>query len=266
MVGLSFTLRSMHTRRLVKQILYAGTFLGAVSIFVVGLIIVIKGPSVPEITLSSDPQSFAPINLLDVSFVAHAATVDVVARLHNPNPRAGVEEYPVTFVLFDAAGGELARRTEITYLLPGSLQYVVALSVPVAGLVNSIEAQLPEQPNFVALPSTLTLPTFGTLLQDRQQIQRGPTTIEQQVGLVTNNSTFDFQRVEVVVIGLDEAGKAVGVGKTFIGELRVGEQRQFTVSWPFGKQLSRQVVLLAATNIFKEENILQVIGDPSLLR
>lgn len=256
----------MQVRRVRKQLFYATLFFAVVTGFVSALFVVIKGPAVPEISLNARPPVFAAVELLEVSYVADDTTVDAVARLYNPNPRAGVVEYPVTFILLDAQGETIAQRTETTYLLPGSIQYAVALNIPVRAKVAKVEVQRLESPLFVALPSTLTLPSFGTLLQERTQLQRGSTSIEQQVGLVTNNSTFDFQRVEVVVVGVNEIGRMVGVGKTFVGELKVGEQRQFTVQWPAASQASRQVVLLAATNIFKEENIIRAIGDPSLLR
>ena len=256
----------MHTRRVVKRSLYALGYILILLVLGVALNLIIQGPPTPEITLTATPPSFDEVVVEDVSIIRHENAIDLIARLRNPNPRAGVDEYPVSFVLLDASGREIATETAVTYLLPGSIQYAVLLTIPTPRPVAEVRVETPDDPNFLVLPNSLTLPSFGTLLQDRERLLRGTQTIEQQVGLVTNNSTFDFQRVEVIVVALDATGKAVGVGQTFVGELKVGEQRQFTSQWPSPSVLTQEVLLLATTNIFKEENIIRAIGDQSLLR
>ncbi|MAF80996.1 hypothetical protein CL628_03200 [bacterium] len=246
--------------------MYAAVFLVGVLLLGALITLLVRGAPTPSITLDITPPSFDPIVVEDVSIIRHDTSVDLVARLRNPNPRAGITEYPVTFTLLDASERELSTTTVITYLLPGSIQYAVAVSVPTTRPVAEVQVDVPEDLAFVNLPNSLTLPSFGTLLQDRERLLRGAQTIEQQVGLVTNNSTFDFQRVEVIVVALDSTDRAIGVGQTFVGELKVGEQRQFTSQWPAPQVATRGVLLLATTNIFKEGNIIQAIGDPGLLR
>ena len=88
----------------------------------------------------------------------------------------------------------------------------------------------------------------------------------EQKGVVTNNSAFDWQYVEVTAIAFDAGNRAIGVGTTFVGRLTSGERREFTVQWPAAAAPVARVVTLATTNIFKEDNIIRAVGDPNLLR
>ncbi len=90
--------------------------------------------------------------------------------------------------------------------------------------------------------------------------------MEQQTGIVTNNSTFDWEKVEVTGVALDSKGAIIGVGRTFVGKLLIGEQREFTLLWPFPDDQTVRVVALASTNIYSDANVVHIIGDPGKLR
>ena len=65
---------------------------------------------------------------------------------------------------------------------------------------------------------------------------------------------------------MDSAGQVVGVAETFVGELVIGEQREFTLIYPEPTRQTDRVLTLASTNLFLDENILPTVGDPSGLR
>ncbi|MEX1997493.1 MAG: hypothetical protein WEA04_02335 [Candidatus Andersenbacteria bacterium] len=253
--------------RVVKQASYAGGFLLFLAIITGGFIVIATSPTLRGPQLAPTPSAlFQPIAVEQVDVVAHDGNADFIARLRNPNTRAGVVMYPVTFVVVNERGEEIRRHVETTYLLPGSLQYAVALAVPVAPRQFSVRVEVPPEPSFTELPETLELPVFGAFLRERGTRQVGNRAIEEQKGIVRNNGTFDFQRVQLTALASDAQGRVVGVGKTFLGELKVGEQREFTVQWPAPIQPTTKVVTLLSTNVFLEETIIRVIGDPSSLR
>ncbi len=72
--------------------------------------------------------------------------------------------------------------------------------------------------------------------------------------------------MQVTGVAVDASGNVVGVGSTFVGELQPGEEREFTLQWPIPLTPTTQVIVLPTTNLFKEADIIKVIGDPALLR
>lgn len=256
----------MNVKRLRKQLTYAVGFVAA-------LVLLVGGPwlLVTNVPRRSTPAPAAtevvqPIEVQSVDVVQQGNVVDVVARLHNPNARVGSAHYLVNFILFDSNNVELLRVPVDSNILPGSVQYISALNIPVAQPVARVTLDIPDNPVYASLASSITLPSFSTFLLERQQVQVGGETFLQQKGLVTNNSAFDWQYVEVTAVATDAANTVVGVGTTFVGRLTSGEQREFTIQWPATTRPTARVVTLASTNIFKEDNIIRAVGDPNLLR
>lgn len=256
----------MQLKRLRKQFVYA---CGGLAF----LILVIGGPFVlfsdrPSYVIPNpEPtSSLQAIEVQSVGVIQHEGSVDVVARLHNPNARSGIAHYAATFILFDSNDAVMARVPIDSHVLPGSVQYISALNVPIDKPVGRVTLDAPANPMYANLAPTITLPSFSTFLLDRREIRRGGDPFAEQKGVVTNNSAFDWQYVEVTAIAFDAEDNAVGVGTTFVGRLTSGEQREFTIEWPATAVPTARVVTLATTNIFKEDNIIRAVGDPNLLR
>ncbi|MEX1111903.1 MAG: hypothetical protein WEC84_00415 [Candidatus Andersenbacteria bacterium] len=265
----------MSLQRNAKKAFYA-----AIPVVAILFIIVIpalwasRGPA--DVQPTVDPAAgSAPIEIQEISVVPHPVlpvsevqTLDVVAKLFNPNARAGVEKYPLEFVLLDTQGGEITRVAKETYVLPGMVQYVAVLNVsfPLGVQLGQIELVRQPREDFIRLPADVALPQFSSFLHDREERITGGVARVVQTGIVRNTSTFDWQRVEVRAVALDSSGGVIGVGETFVGRLLVGEQREFTLEWPKSSQAINQVIAIPSTNIFREENVVEIIGDPSRLR
>lgn len=206
------------------------------------------------------------IRVESVDTVPHPGSIDIIARVRNPNPRAGVAEFVVTFILLDAQGQEVRRIDEQTYLLPGSLNYIAALHVPLTVPITQVKVELPSQPLFSTPPAALATPTFNSFPRELTTRTIGQATIEVQKGVVANTSTAGFRQVDITGVAFDAEGKVIGIGKTFIGQFKVGEQREFTLQWPKPAAGTARVIILPAANIFQADNILRTVGDPSQLR
>lgn len=257
----------MALRRLRKQITYAALYVSFWLLVIGGPIVFFTRPAQPRPVPSLAPAATpAPINIQSIEVIHHASTVDMVARLHNPNAREGIAHYPVTFILFDTANVEIARVLVTSHILPGGIQYISALNIPVDRPAARVVLDTPPEPRYTNLASTITLPSFSTSLLDRSARLVGGQEIIEQKGLVTNSSTLSWQYVEVTALAFSQAGQAIGVGTTFVGRLTSGEQREFTIQWPASPTPIARVVTQATTNIFKEDNIIRAVGDPALLR
>jgi len=268
-----YTCRMAITTRRRKQIVYGLGYLVATILVVWGISAALgpEGPP-PQASASPTPQ-FLPIQVEEVSTIEHAPvpptlsrTVDVVVRLRNPNLRAGVPDYPLTIVLRGPENQTLDKLTASTYLLPGAVSYVVQIGAPVAESISRVEVELPPNPTFVAIPANVSLPSFSWSLRERTVRTIGNTAMVQQKGVVTNTSGLDWQSVEVVGVAVNRDRRVIGVGRTSAGELKVGEQREFTLQWPATSEEIQDVLVLVTTNIYKQENVVRAIGDPSLLR
>ncbi len=257
----------MNAKRLRKQITYAALY-GIFWLVIIGVpVLLIAEPGDPRPTPTPAPTvTPQPISVQSVEVIQHERSVDVVARLHNPNARLGIVHYPVTFILRDNAGQEARRVTVNSHILPGSVQYIAALNIATEGPLSKVTLETPESPTYASLPVNITLPSFTTFLREQATRSVGGQSITEQKGVVTNSSSLDWQHVEVTALAVDANDRALGVGTTFVGRLTSGEQREFTIQWPAASQPIARVITLATTNIFKEDNIIRAVGDPALLR
>ncbi len=256
----------MSGKRLRKQLAYALGFLAVLMLCIGGPLLLLQNVSERTQSTPSPTALLELVKVQSVDLVSHENTVDVVARLYNPNPRAGIAHFRATFVLKNKAGQEITRVPVDSHVLPGSLHYISALNVPVEEPVAGVTLLTPPEPRYANLDPTITLPSFSTALLERTTRSQGGEAYEQQKGVVTNNSAFDWQHVQVVALAFNGDNQVVGVGTTFVGRLTSGEQREFTLSWPAPLAPTVRVVPVATTNIFKEDNIIRAVGDPALLR
>lgn len=264
----------MSAYRVMKKTVY-----GAIYIVIAGLFIfLIISPLLPKgqnTVATPTPQPFTPIIVENIVAVPHiqdqgptGKTVDVVARIRNTNPEAGIADFAVQFLLKDTSGATIQSVTQHEYVLPGGIEYVAALDmqVPPGATFDHAEVVPPANPTFTSVPATAPVPQFSVFLRDRTYIASGSFPFEQQTGIVTNSSSFDWQKVEVTAVALDTNGNIVGVGKTFVGKLIVGEQREFTLQWPRPSAATARVIAIATTDMFNDDNFVNIVGDPSKLR
>ena len=249
-------------RRTLKKILYAVLGVSAASLFI--FLIVLPYLNLFQNDPIIPPQVRESIVVEDIDAISHEGTVDVVARIRNPNPRAGVPDYTLNFVLLNAKGEELKVISEKTYLLPGSLKYVAVLDIELSGEFDRVRVDQPADPVFV--DSKQPIPVFNSFIRGRTIKNISSRRVEVQKGIVSNIGNLGFRRVDVSGVAFDSQERVIGVGKTFIGELRAGEQREFTLQWPKPFADTTKVIILPDTNIYSKDNILPITGDPGQLR
>lgn len=257
----------MAVKRLVKQVTYAGGFLAVVALAVISGVWLWRRPVVTVAVLPTPAAvTWAALEVERADVIRRGSTVDVVARLVNPNARAGVADLPITFVLLDANGEELHRQVVRAYLLPAATQPVAALNVTVPRPVARVEVVLPADVAWREIPDRLVIPAFNVFLRERSEVAQVSGVVEQQKGVVTNTGAFDLQRVDVAALAVAADGSVVGVGTTQLADLAIGEQREFTVVWPVPVEPVERVVPFVTTNIFADDALRPIIGDPAQLR
>ena len=251
--------------RATKKIIYAGLFLGLVVGFISFFVI-------PSLNLFDRRQELVPTRPTDpvvvekVDTIPHDGSLDVVTRIRNPNPRAGVPSYPVTFIVVDEAGNEIKRVSRETYLLPGTVHFVAALDLSIDRKAARVRIETPSDFQFVRVPESFALPSFSSFLRERSIKSQGEHSVESQRAAIRNTGTLGYRHVDITAVALDRNNVVVGVSTTFIGNLLAGDQREFVVEWPTPTSVTEQVLIIPSTNIYDAENTLTQEGDPSLLR
>lgn len=257
----------MSMQRIIKRTNY-GLGCGLIVFLLLAALVFRQRPSAELPTVLPSPlTAYKEIIVEKIDVVRHGLAVDIVARLNNPNTNVGVGDLSVVFIVKDDSGAEIARQKISTFILPGSLQYVAAVNVAVGDNIGPIDVILPDEFVFNELPQGISVPRLNALLQPRSQVKIGNELLEQQKGTVTNQGTFDFRRVQVITLASQSDGKVLGVGLTYLDDLQVAEQREFTVLWPVVVDgVIDKVQLIVNTNVFRDDNIIPVVGDPALLR
>ena len=251
-------------RRNIKKGTYAGLF-GIILVILIAFLILpqlkIWGQNIGD----SGPLPEL-IKVESINAVRHGGSIDIVAQVRNPNPRDGVPDYTVTFVLLNESGDEIQRIPRDTYLLPGSLNYIAALDIELSSELDQVTVETTEQPVFNKLEESASPPSFTSFLRSRNLRKIGDQEFEVQKGIVTNRGTLGYKQVDVTGVAFNISGEVIGVSTTFIGEFKVGEQREFTLQWPAPSSETERVIVLPSANIYEEDNILEVSGDPDQLR
>jgi hypothetical protein len=263
---------SMH--RVIKKTAYATGFF--LFVCLIGFLII--SPFLPkkqaQVVLVT-PEPLAAILVENIVAIPHidqqgpkGKTVDVVARLRNNNARAGIGTYPVTFELRDSGDSVIQSVTQNEYVLPGGVSYIAALDmqIPPGSTFDHANVVTQKDPHFTTVPNTAPIPQFSIFPRDRTFVNSGNFVLQQQTGIVTNTSSFDWQVVDVTAVAVDKDGAIIGVGKTTVGKLLVGEQREFTIQWPRPNSATAQVIAIATTDMFNDSNFVNIIGDPNKLR
>ena len=258
-------------QRTKKQIAYGA---GAAAVLVVVFSLAVVGNTTKSPNTTPAPiEKHEPIILESLDIVKPPTrpgtenSIDIAARLRNPNPTSGTTKYPIIFTIKNRLGIEVKKVTVESYILPGAIQYVMALNVGLGQEeIGNVDANLPSIVRFNELSPNTQAPTFSAFARARQDRQIGNSQIQDQYGIVKNTGTFAWEKVEVYVVGQSSEGKVVAIGKTFVGALKVGEEREFSVQWPLPSEAIDRILILPSTNMFEEDNVTQTVGRPELLQ
>lgn len=155
---------------------------------------------------------------------------DVAFLVENPNKEWGASPLEYSIALIDSAGKVINSVIEKdTYILPGQKRYLatfnlLAVTKPVRAELSITYAEWVKVQNYVA-------PNFDTKTVTYQEVEE-PGVFARLKGTVTNNTTFTFADVEIMIVLKDRAGKVIGLNRSGVESLTPGEGRDFIVTFP----------------------------------
>ena len=189
-----------------------------------------------------------PIDIISSQFFQTSqGDYDFVAQLSNPNGFYGASR--IEYVLGPVSGS--------TYILPGQTKWLVLTALKITGGTEGVQLVTKN-----AQWEKLDMPTnaINFILQSKDYYLTSTGT--ELGGILYNDSTFDFDKVDVAVILFGDTGSIVGVGKTDIRTFLSKTERGFNVAWPFallGTAVRQDVE--ASTNLFENSNFIKSYGS-----
>lgn len=189
-----------------------------------------------------------PINVISSQFFKTSQSdYDFVAQLFNPNVSYGASR--LEYSLGSISG--------FSYILPGQTKWLVLTALKIPEGIQDIQLVIKNaQWEKLDMPNN----TVSLILRkkDYHAIQNG-TGLD---AILYNDSNFDFDKVDVVVILFDDVDSIVGVNKTDIRTFISKTERGFSVIWPFAlpENSVRQDVEMS-TNLFENSNFIKNYGS-----
>ncbi len=248
------------TSRLLKQI----TVLLIITILVIvigfGISRVISNPT-PTQTIDLrtllDPIEILSVDVLEV----RPNDYDLLVKVRNPNTEYGSEKVIYTINLADAFDNNVGTYINNFYILPGQTKYIVAQGVPTSGTVgnsNMIITNITWQKLDVLGKAgvKLIVTNFDYYIRKENHI------FSSVEGRVLNNSDFDVNEVDVIIIARDKIGRALAVQRSSIKTFLSKSLRGFEVLWfqPFEGEVT-SVDVEAETNVFLNDNFIKSYGS-----
>lgn len=189
-----------------------------------------------------------PINIISSQFFQTGqGDYDFVAQLSNPNVSYGAAD--LEYSLGSISGS--------SYILPGQTKWLVLTALKIPNGVQGIQLVINN-----AQWEKLDIPNNTVNLTLRRQDYHPATKGTQLDAVLYNDSTFDFDKIDVAVILFDDAGNIVEVNRTDLRTFLSKSERGFSVAWPFALSgnVARQDVE-ASTNLFENSNFIKSYGS-----
>ncbi|MEI9966622.1 MAG: FtsW/RodA/SpoVE family cell cycle protein [Candidatus Moraniibacteriota bacterium] len=181
----------------------------------------------------------APIAIQDLQITEVAlmpggtGKTDALGVIYNPNDTSGASRFSYTFEIKDASGQVVATQTGTNTILPQERKTLLAIGLmtpQASGLSGTLRVGNPEWEQFSGYQSRPNLNIYN-----RRYTELGPGSgpgFSEAVGLVSNESPYDFRVLTVVVVLRDTNGKPLAANSTQMNTVASGEQRDFRLVWP----------------------------------
>ncbi len=184
---------------------------------------------------------------------------DFVARVYNSNTTYGASNFDYSLSFTDADGAELLKTSGSSYILPGQTKFLTAVSLKINGEVTNVTMTI----NSVQWSKVQPFDSVVDFMIRRQNFSPNVDGNSRFEATLYNSSNFDFDKVDVAIVLLDEAGSIVGVGKTDIRTFLSGTERGFQIQWPYSIDSNvANIAIEATTNLFENSNFLRTYGTP----
>lgn len=209
------------------------------------------------------PDKTKPIEVVwSKVFYSDIGTYDLAAKINNPNAYWGVASFEYNFIARDSNNAVVIDQKGTSYLLPESYDYIVIPSVKSNG--NPVKAELnivKEGQKWVSVSSVYNNLSLSLPFREKTYNAKDENGLPAAYAILTNATTFDFDKIDVKVILFDENNEPVAANASDRRTMRSGEEQFFRLFWRTAPQ--REVFsqdFRATTNIFDSQNFMSRFG------
>lgn len=183
---------------------------------------------------------------------------DFLVEVRNPNPDFGATIVSYKLDLFGRSGELIAMKTGSINLLPGQTRYEIVSPIIVDKEISNAEFKIIDAA-WERLKEFIPQSLFLVKNQEYAFLPAGQGS--RLKATLSNNSNFDFDRVDVHVILFNEENDVLAVSRTDIRTFLAKTDRFFEVKWSprFSGSVSRMEIN-AYTDVFKSENFIREHG------
>lgn len=182
-------------------------------------------------------------------------TYDAAFRVENPNAELGLSDFSYEIVLKDISGLRIASSSGRSYILPGEKKYVTIIGLKVDGVNEPVymDVNLGEQ-KWQGVTKSIKGVQLNANVIKYGKVPGSDTTEVQAI--VRNESDYDFDKVNIVVVVRNEEGRIIALNATEKNTMRSKEERDFRLVWPYvvGGDVSR-VTVEGYANILDSKNV-----------
>ncbi len=175
-----------------------------------------------------DERSLTPSSSLwSRSFRVRDGSYNAIALIQNPNTEAGVRAVQYRFGLYDERNIFVAERTGTAFLMPGAITPIFEGAIDTGNRVVTR--------TYFDLTSPVTwerLVDMSEVIEISNTSSEDLTTAPRVRADVKNTSVAPVKDIVLIAVLYDPAGNAFAVSQTALTELRAGEQREITFTWP----------------------------------
>ncbi len=191
-------------------------------------------------------------------------TLDVGFQVKNPNTDWGANnmEYRIDFL--DATGNTLPGSVfGSTYILPSESKWIIELAKFAPTGVADVKLTIASSSlSWMKLRPYVSEDIFSLRDITFTRLTAPQSGYAETTGTIQNKSGFNVENLEIQAIAYDYNKRTLGISKTTLFALRVGEFRDFRVFWPrpFNGEY-KSADLFVNVNLLNNQNFLQKYGE-----
>lgn len=179
---------------------------------------------------------------------------EVLISIENLNSNYGAKSGKYELNIFDENGNTVKTKESDIYILPGQTKYFVEIDSIDPGVIGQRADVRIKSVEWVKADDFLS----SIFSINRESLPTdGRTSYE---AVILNNSDFDFDNVDVVVLVKDNAGNFKSANKTNLQTFLAKTERAIKVDWPFPFVSGERFEIQVTTNVFNNANYLKGHG------
>ncbi len=180
--------------------------------------------------------------------------IETLALIKNSNADFGSGSFSYRFDLKNSKGEVIASRSGKSFILPGENKYLVENDIAVSEYPSEVKLEIFDV-SWTKSNDLYEKPQLKIVNKRYDETKNG-VIFGEAVGVLRNDSPFDFSLINVRVILFDSNDMILAVNSTEMRTVKSGEEREFRVIWPnkfLGSESVSRMEVQSEVNVFDSQ-------------